>query len=154
MSDGEELLGKADALLSKYRSGTASTGSQSRLPDFPVLTEVVESPVDTAQLLPIEPGTFRADLVPLPSESTVDQELTQLEEELRRKVLLTIEPFVIDILGEILDTRLKGHLDPAFDRLAREIADATRSETVALVRQAISEAVQREIASLQAQVKG
>jgi len=152
MNDGEELLGKADALLSRYKS--SSSHQEVTLTDFPVLTEVVEEATTT-----VPPPSE----VPLPSLTavyaattaapTIDQELQHLEEKLRQGVLSSIEPQLTSLLGEPLETRIREHLGPAFDRLVAEIANAAREETAEMVRQAVSVAVEREISELQARVK-
>ena len=152
MNDGEELLGKADALLSRYKA--SSPHPEIALKDFPVLTEVVED-ATTAVPLPSE--------IPLPSlgtsyaatsaTPTLDQELQQLEEKLRQGVLSAIEPQLASLLGEPLEMRIREHLGPAIDRLATEIASAAREETAEMVRQAVSVAVKREITGLQVRVK-
>lgn len=152
MSDGEELLGKADALLSRYKA--SSPHQEIALTDFPVLTEVVEEATTAIQpplevpLPPLPAGHATATTAP-----TLEQELQHLEEKLRQGVLSAIEPQLAGLLGEPLETRIREHLGPAIDRLAAEIANAAREETAEMVRQAVSVAVKREIADLQARVK-
>ena len=150
MSDGEELLGKADALLSRYR--TTAVPQEAPLPDFPVLTEVVEAiegsaqPLQVAVALPLE---TQAEF----SEQVLDQELKQLEEELLRRILISIEPYVSSFLGEPLEMRIKSHIGPALDRLSEQISTAAREETAELVRKAVAGAVEREITELRARIK-
>ena len=145
MNDGEELLGKADALLSRYKSN--SPYQEIALTDFPVLTEIVEEARTTA-LPPLTTGNTNTT-----SAQTLDQELQHLEEKLRQGVLSAIEPQLASLLGEPLEMRIREHLGPAFERLAAEIAIAAREEITEMVRQAVSIAVEREIAGLQARVK-
>lgn len=147
MNDGDELLGKAEALLSRYR---ATTGHQmSSLPDYPVLTEIVETEVTPA---PLESAKSAPDPTSNPTIA-LDQELTQLEEEIRQSVLKTIESHVVASLGESLEIRLKDHLELSLERLAREIATSARVETVELIRKAVSEAVEQEISHLRTRIE-
>jgi len=149
MSEGEDLLGKADALLSKYRPAPAE--HEIALQDFPVLTEVVETPIETPAS-DSEPNSVESSRhSPKP---TLDQELRQLEYELRQRVLSAIEPYVASFLGKPLEMRIRTHLGPALDRLAAEIAGVTREEIAELMRKAVAGAVEREIAELQARIKG
>ena len=152
MNDGEDLVGKADALLSRYKSN--SSHQEVTLPDFPVLTEVVEeattvTPPPSEMLLPsLTTGYTTTTATP-----TLDQELQHLEEKLRQGVLSAMEPQLASLFGEPLEMRIREHLGPVIDRLAAEIANTAREETAEMVRQAVSIAVEREIAILQARVK-
>lgn len=151
MSD-DNLLGKADALLSRYRP--SSSHRENSLPDFPVLTEVVDTTVESIPPLLAETDASPGKNSVRFHDDTLSQELKQLEEELRKKVLLAIEPYVASFLGELLETRIRSHMAPALDHLATEIANATKQEAAQLVREAVNGAVEREIAELQVRIKG
>jgi len=153
MSDGEELLGKANALLSRYKTG--SSQQDVGLSDFPVLTEIVEEVTAVAQ--PLSDASHllssTADTSSPILGLTLEQELQQLEKKLRQGVLNAIEPHLASFLGEPFEMRIREHLDPAISRLAAEIISAVRMETAEMVHKAVSVAVEREIAELQARLR-
>lgn len=149
MNDGEEILGKADALLSRYKPGPSH--QEVVQTDFPILTEVVEEATIVASSA-VQPHSLTA-LSANSSAATLDQELQLLENELRHGILNIIEPQLAIQLGELLESRIREHLGRAINQLAAEIANAAREEATEMVRQAISVAIKREIMELQAQTK-
>ncbi len=95
MSDSDDLLGKADAFLKRYRASGASARE-----DVPVLTEVIESAARSLQ-----PPLGRPTQVgPTPAE------LQELERRLKESILDAIGPYVANILEEPLRARLEAHL--------------------------------------------
>jgi len=156
MTEGDELLDKADALLSKYRPAPASTVPADLPADFPVLTEVVELPFtpvlsewtplveDAAPRLSIEIPEEPASLDP------VDAELQELEHQLRHRILEAIEPRLASLLGDSLEQRIRAELDAAMGQIAGDVAAVIRSEAGDLVLRAVTEAVEDEFSKLRA----
>ncbi len=161
MSEGDDLLGKADALLSRYRSPP--------LPDFPVLTEVVELPVKPADTVKTDsattvataapevisqqieiPGPVASAAPPAPISNAVDGELHDLEDQLRQRILNAIEPRLDALLGASLEQRIRTELDAAMDGFATSIVSAIRTEAGDLVQRAVTEAVEHEFSKLRA----
>lgn len=153
MSDGDDLLGKADALLSKYRSPSAPNTPA----DFPVLTDVVELP-----LTPAHSGWPVADESSIPEPAApetqeepaqrdpVEAELQELEHQLRHRILEAIEPRLAGLLGDSLEQRIRAELDAAMGQIAGDVAAVIRSEANDLVLRAVTEAVEHEFSELRA----
>lgn len=172
MTEGDELLDKADALLSKYRPAPAQAvpvDPPADLPaDFPVLTEVVELPftsVVSEWALPAE------DALPDPALDTpdipetsgtqqppkgsgrldpVEEELQELEHQLRHRILEAIEPRLAGLLGDSMEQRIRAELDAAMGQIAGDVAAVIRSEAGDLVLRAVTEAVEGEFSKLRA----
>ena len=162
MTDSDELLSKADALLARWRAG----GAAPRPPDdYPVLTEVVdvpeasldaqapafESPVDlpleeyTAPDAPPPPGAadeLKGGEAPIePEQATEGPEA--LEERLRARVLEAIEPHI----GTFLEEPLRLRLEDLARRLAADLAQDARNDILDFLRQAVQRAVAQELES-------
>ena len=163
MTEGDELLDKADALLSKYRPAPASTlpvAPPVDLPaDFPVLTEVVElpfTPVLSEWALPVEDAAPKPaiETMQTPEEPAsldpVDAEIQELEHQLRHRILEAIEPRLTSLLGDSLEQRIRAKLDAAMGQIAGDVAAVIRSEAGDLVLRAVTEAVEDEFSKLRA----
>jgi len=172
MTEGDELLDKADALLSKYRPAPAPAVPLNQPADFPVLTEVVELPFTqaiSAQAVsewapPAEDA--RSDAVQVPDVTEiageqqaqeeparlepVEAELQELEHQLRHRILEAIEPRLAGLLGDSLEQRIRGELDAAMGQIAGDVAAVIRSEAGDLVLRAVTEAVEDEFSKLRA----
>lgn len=139
MNEGDDLLGKADALLGRYRGSSA--------PDFPVLTEVVEQPhpemshagkaVDTEDRL-----RNRGD--------ALEPKLRDLEVRIFERVLSTVEPQIADLVGAPLREQIKSLLDSVLADVSDKIAEGIRSDLAELVREAVSGAIQQELSATRA----
>lgn len=140
VTDGNELLGKADALLAKYRGAPA--------PDFPVLTEVVELAPE-----PIAESAGRSDTVEMGTDAALELEMLELEARLRRQLLLSIEPYIANCLEAPLNALIKAQLDTALARAVDELAATIRAKTTTLVTNAVAEAVQQELAEFRARLR-
>ena len=154
MSDADDLLGKADALLNRYRPGSAHPPAA----DIPVLTDVVELDLPATGLesfhanraTPLPTGNLPEDnahsMVARPNSAEIASPLAAQAtspaaggsaEDVRRHVMAALEPF----LGEEFDLRLRAGLDLAVDRLAFDLLNEVRSELDTLVRLAVAKAL-------------
>ena len=120
MSDSDDLLGKADAFLKRYRASGTSARE-----DVPVLTEVIAE--SAAQGRPVQTG-------PTPAE------LQELERKLKESILDAIGPYVANILEEPLRARLEAHLQRTLATLSSQV----RADIETLIREAVARAVELE----------
>ncbi len=135
MSDSDDLLGKADAFLKRYRASGASARE-----DVPVLTEVIESAARSLQ-----PPLGRPTQVgPTPAE------LQELEQRLKESILDAIGPYVANILEEPLRVRLEAHLQRTLATLSSQV----RADIETLIREAVARAVELEVARLRGPSRG
>lgn len=142
MMDSDELLSKADALLARWRSGTAVPRPTA---DYPVLTEVVRASAADAALAAIKAADELPHL-PALEESPVpaDAAVQALEERVRLRVMEAIEPLV----GAVLEEPLRLRIEELARRLATTIARDARNDILTLVRDAVRNAVARELEAL------
>lgn len=133
MSNSDDLLGKADALLQRYRA-TGKAAAE----DIPVLTEVVAE----SGARPRAPGGPATE----PPKSTLDE----LEQRLRKSVLDALGPNVVSSLEEPLRTMIEERLRRALGA----VADQVRADVEALVRDAVTRAVEQEISRLRGPSQG
>lgn len=94
--------------------------------DLPVLTEVVE-------LAPPASGIEGGSLSP--------QDRRQLEEQLRQRILSSIEPYLASFLDEPLRVRLEDHLRRALSALTSQV----KADIDMLVQDAVSRAVKQAL---------
>jgi hypothetical protein len=128
MSDPEDnLLGKADAFLKRYRS-SAKPG----IDEVPVLTEVVADPAAPS----LRSATSSAD--------ATGTELEAMEKRLRQSLLDAVGPYLTDFLEEPLRARIEDHLRRTLAGLAEQI----KADIDTLVRDAVARAVELEVARL------
>jgi hypothetical protein len=146
MTEGDELLSKADALLSRYRSAPAPD----YLADFPVLTEVVELPLTPEYSDGILPPASEPEMEEPAHHAPVEIELQELEHQLHHRILEAIEPRLASLLGESLEPRIRAELDAAMGQIAGDVAAVIRSEAGDLVLRAVTEAVEHEFSKLHA----
>ncbi len=130
MSDSDDLLGKADAFLKRYRASGTSARE-----DVPVLTEVIAE--SAAQGRPVQTG-------PTPAE------LQELERKLKESILDAIGPYVANILEEPLRARLEAHLQRTLATLSSQV----RADIETLIREAVARAVELEVARLRGPSRG
>ncbi|MFM9970758.1 MAG: hypothetical protein ACKVQK_20390 [Burkholderiales bacterium] len=126
--ESRDLLDKTDALLGRYRGGAKNSSDS----EFPVLTEVL--------------GANQA--IPTLHEPTVTNEppvlCTELpkfvdEDRLLREVMLALEPKITEILGAPLKVRIEEHVRDTLESVAEKV----RVEVEALVRIAVSRAIEQ-----------
>jgi hypothetical protein len=164
MTDSDELLSKADALLARWRSGTTVAQPPA---DYPVLTEVVEAPGaagEAVEILELDfpdgsapatlrppaaaaPIPLRSDAVSLPQPRALNAaeevDVQALEERVRLRVLDAIEPYI----GAFLEEPLRLRLEDLARQLAVNIAGDARNDILSLVREAVRNAVAQELAA-------
>ena len=139
MTDSDELLSKADALLARWRSGAVVPRPPA---DYPVLTEVIRASAADASLAAIEVADELPHLPPLEeSPAPADQSMRALEERVRLRVLEAIEPLV----GAFLEEPLRLRIEELARRLATTIAQEARNDILTLVGDAVRRAVAREL---------
>ena len=132
MSDtdkADELLGKADALLGRYRHGAPGPLAAAAA-DFPVLTEVVD--------LPADPVTTTAEL---PEAAGAGPEIDDVQ--LREQILATLAPDLEKRLTDTLKPRAAELFDYAMQSVQLELGLSIR----AAVRSAVAEAVDEALAA-------
>ena len=135
MSDSDDLLGKADAFLKRYRPGTAAQG------DVPVLTEIIAEPAAT----PAHPSSG----TPAQRGST-GSELPELEQRLKQSILDAIGPHIAKFVEEPLRARLDAHLQRALTALNAQV----KTDIETMIRDAVARAVELEIARARGQSRG
>jgi len=128
MTDSDELLSKADALLARWRSGAVVPRPPA---DYPLLTEVVKgwAADELPHLPPLEA-----------SRAPADAGTVAIEERVRLRVLEAIKPYIRASLDELLRLRI----EELARRLAANIARDARNDILKLVRVAVQSAVARE----------
>jgi hypothetical protein len=124
MSDSDDLLGKADAFLKRYRASGTSAAE-----DVPVLTEVIAESAQPSLGQPAQVGPTRA-------------ELQELEQRLKQSILDAIGPYLANVLEEPLRARLEAHLQRTLTLLTSQV----KADVETLIREAVARAVELEIA--------
>lgn len=139
MTNSDELLSKADALLARWRSATAVPRPPA---DYPVLTEVIRTSAAAADAALAPAADEPPHLPPLEeSPAPADAGVQALEERMRLRVLEAIEPLV----GAFLEEPLRLRIEELARRLATTIAQDARNDILTLVRDAVRSAVAREL---------
>jgi hypothetical protein len=106
MSEPDDLLGKADAFLKRYRPSTTAAPR-----DVPVLTEVIAE----ARGPQTQPGAVAAAAPPTVSRA----DLVELEERLKRSILDAVAAY----LAQAVEGRLKADLEGLVqETVARAVA--------------------------------
>jgi len=143
MSEPDELLSKADALLARRRTSVVVPQPPA---DYPVLTEVVDVPAPTeSQGRPA--GTLDAaqDLLQPPLHGLTSlpfsADVRALEERVRLRALEKVELR----LQEFLEEFLRLHMGDLARRLATNIRSETRDDIMSLVRETVRDAVNQEL---------
>lgn len=133
MSDSRDLIDKTDALLGRYR-GNAKPDPES---DFPVLTDVYEQR-QSPDSPPEAAARGFAGKVDIAAAHPLDSRELR-EELLANEVLRQLVPYIEEALGDPLRERLDEHLRRALAALTGQV----RIDIETLVRQAVSQAVDR-----------
>ena len=137
MSEPDDLLGKADAFLKRYRPASSVARR-----DVPVLTEVIaEAPVAPAQ-----PGPSSAPQEA--QETTTD--LAELEQRLKQSILDAVASHVAKVVEEPLKSRLDAQLQRALVTVSAQV----KADLEALIRDAVTRAVEAEIARARGPSRG
>jgi hypothetical protein len=139
MSDSaDELLSKADALLSRWRGGLPPAPPAA---DYPVLTDVVEFPA-TVESRPGWPQPSDAPAVGVAQPSAA--QISAIEARVCQRVLEAIEPMISGVVADGVHRRL----EETARKLASELTGEVSDELSELVREAVSRALERELARL------
>jgi hypothetical protein len=128
VSDPKDLLEKTDAFLKRYHPSPKAERA-----DIPVLTDVVTEP---GPALPTE-GTAAESNAGVTAHPDFDPKLV-------KSLLDAIGPRVATILEQPLRERIEAHLKRALPALAEQI----KLEIETLVREAVTRAIEQEIARL------
>jgi hypothetical protein len=123
-----DVLGKADALLARYKAARAARQPEPPA-DYPVLTEVFESP---------KPRPF----------SDLDLEIIERELRLELLELLSGE------LERLVEVRVRDRLEDRVAEAVAAIAKELETEIRRAVREALAEVIHGEIARLREDDKG
>jgi hypothetical protein len=134
MSEPDDLLGKADAFLKRYRP----TSSAARR-DVPVLTEVIAE----APTAPAQAGPSAA-----PQETKTD--FAELEQRLKQSILDAVASHVAKVIEEPLKSRLDAQLQRALVTVSAQV----KADLEALIRDAVTRAVEAEIARARGPSRG
>lgn len=137
MSDSaDELLSKADALLSRWRGGFPPGQPTA---DYPVLTDVVESPAQGDSRRP-QPTYEPALAVARPSAA----QISAIEARVRQQVLEAIEATISGMIANGVHRRL----EETASRLTSELTGQVSEDISDIVRDAVHRALERELAIL------
>ncbi len=144
----DALIGKADALLSRYRAGPAGPAGAEPVEappetdaDFPVLTEVVELTETPGHIIAApSPPAGPESVADTPSETT-PMDVARLREE----ILATLAPELEQRLSDTLKSRANELLDWAMQTVQLELGLSIR----AAVRSAVADAVNKSLEKLQ-----
>jgi hypothetical protein len=125
----DEVLGKADALLARHRGARSAPRAEPPV-DFPVLTDVVQG----------------APAPPPPPPAPTEEQLAQLERDLRLELLGLLGPEFERLVEARVHERLGGKIE--------EVLGLTRKVLEAEVRNAVRDAVAQVITEESARLKG
>ena len=171
MTQSDELLTKADALLARWRSGAVVPRPPA---DFPVLTEIVKVPAahhdvpppdipsgaeipapesSEAPTLAAPPAAADAvpaaldaadDLPDLPSNEDTPARADTAVQELEERVRLRVLDAIEPYVSAFLEEPLRLRMEELARDLATNIARDARYDILALVRDAVRSAVAHE----------
>lgn len=133
LSDSEDLICQADALLGRYRSTTPvpliQAAARSENDDFPVLTDVVNQNQAMGAETPRAPNATLA-------ENIVEAERTSngIEARLVEEVLRRLEPRLVAAIETILEQQLQR----VADKLGADVQGLARNAVSFAVRDAIN----------------
>jgi hypothetical protein len=136
MSEPDDLLGKADAFLKRYRPSSSSERGE-----VPVLTEVIAE----APAAPAQPGPGAA-----PQGAQAKTDLTELEQRLKQSILEAVASHVAKVVEEPLKSRLDAQLQRALATVSAQV----KADLEALIRDAVTRAVEAEIARARGPSRG
>jgi hypothetical protein len=128
MAESDDVLGKADALLARYKAARAARQPEPPT-DYPVLTDVFETP---------KPRPFS------------DLDLEIIEKELRLELLELLS----GELERLVEVRVRDRLEDRVAEAVAAIAHELETEIRRAVRDALSEVIHGEIARLREADKG
>jgi hypothetical protein len=137
MSEPDDLLGKADAFLKRYRPTSSAARSE-----VPVLTEVIAE----APATPAQPGPAAA---PQEGQET-KTDLAELEHRLKQSILDAVASHVAKVVEEPLKSRLDAQLQRALVTVSAQV----KADLEALIRDAVTRAVEAEIARARGPSRG
>lgn len=128
MAEPEDLLSKADALMSRHRPARTAAEPYA---DIPVLDEVVDPPSESDDL---------SVLTELFGRASLDEERAEeLVASIRASVLAVLQPEIDSLIEE----RLKEALAPLLERLFSELQLITRDTLSDAINTAVDQELER-----------
>jgi hypothetical protein len=136
----DDVLGKADALLGRYRPG--ASGRRAEPPaDFPVLTDVYSRPLPSVAPASLGPASIGPAMGPALS----DAQLHEIERDLRLQLLQLMGPE----LERMVEARVHARLAPAVSTIVDRIRVELENEIRRAVQDALTQVIEDEMARLQ-----
>ena len=135
MSEPEDLLGKADAFLKRYRP------SRGAAHDVPVLTEVIAEARD---------APARPDPAAAAQSARPKTELADLERRLKQSILDAVAAHITKTVEEPLRAYLDAQLESALSTLSAQV----KADLETFIRETVARAVAAEIARMRGPSRG
>ena len=136
----DDVLGKADALLGRHRPGGPARRPEPPA-DFPVLTDVYSRPMPSVAPAGLGP----ASIAPAAQLAMSDQQLREIERDLRLQLLQLMGPE----LERLVEARVHARLAPAVSTIVDRIRVELENEIRRAVQDALTQVVEEEMARLQ-----
>lgn len=140
VSDENDILQKADALLRRRASYSE--------PDFPVLTEVVESPQAAPPSAPGNSSENSADL----SRGVTPNDILELERRILETMLPTLEVQLEELIRSTLLPHFSETLERALDLAYKEVSGATANQAAEQLSEAVKAAIRAELSKLRSEM--
>jgi len=140
VSDENDILQKADALLRRRASCSE--------PDFPVLTEVVESPQAVPPSAPGNSSEKSADL----SRGVTPNDILELERRILETMLPTLEVQLEELIRSTLLLHFSETLERALELACKEVSCATANQAAEQLSEAVKAAIRAELSKLRSEM--
>jgi hypothetical protein len=137
MSESEDLFDKADALLGRYR-GEPGKASEA---DFPILTEIVESPTIAAEA----PAGKTMDA--LPHRAGISEEAAH---EISRHLVETLRQSIDEALEASFGTAAMQHLQQEIGRVVQQVLTDAGARAASRIQEDIEVAVGQALTEMKA----
>jgi hypothetical protein len=138
---GDDVLGKADALLGRHRAPPARRPEPPV--DFPVLTDVYSRPLPPLSAPAYPPLPPAAAAAPAPMLS--DAQLHEIERDLRLQLLQLMGPE----LERLVESRVHARMAPVISGIVERMRVDLENEIRRAVQDALTQVVEDEVARLQ-----
>ncbi len=126
MSDPDEILRKADALLERYGRGARIEAEE----EFPVLTEVVE-------------GKPAVQVCTTALPHLESPELQERQRRLEARILQQVQQAVSEQLGDMLGDPLRHRLEACLNGALETALGQIRNDVESMVQAAVAQAMER-----------